>query len=64
MRLQQIQNNYLYEGLDRSATISMLLWESAGSKLREAALTADQIQQIFQNIEQGATAAMQKLKNQ
>jgi len=57
MRLQQIQNNYLYEGLDRSATISMLLWESAGSKLREAALTADQIQQIFQNIEQGATAA-------
>jgi len=57
MRLQQIHNQYLYEGLDRSSANSMLLWESAGIKLREAALTADQIQQIFQNVEQGATAA-------
>ena len=57
MRLQQFQNNYLYEGLDRSATQTMMLWESAGFKLKEAALTADQIQQIFQNVEQGATAA-------
>ena len=57
MRLQQFQNNYLYEGLDRSATQTMMLWESAGFKLKEAALTADQIQQIFQSVEQGATAA-------
>ena len=57
MRLQQFQNNYLYEGLDRSATHSMMLWESAGFKLKEAALTADQIQQIFQSVEQGATDA-------
>lgn len=57
MRLTQIQNNYLYEGLDRSATQSMMLWESAGFKLKEAALTADQIQQIFQSVEQGATDA-------
>jgi hypothetical protein len=57
MRLQQFQNNYLYEGLDRSATQSMMLWESAGFKLKEAALTADQIQQIFQSVEQGATDA-------
>ena len=57
MRLQQFQNSYLYEGLDRSATNTMMLWESAGFKLKEAALTADQIQQIFQSVEQGATAA-------
>jgi hypothetical protein len=57
MRLQQFKNNYLYEGLDQSAAHSMMLWESAGFKLKEAALTADQIQQIFQNVEQGATDA-------
>jgi hypothetical protein len=57
MKITQFQNNYLYEGLDRSATHSMMLWESAGFKLKEAALTADQIQQIFQNVEQGATDA-------
>jgi hypothetical protein len=33
------------------------LWESAGRKLMEAQLTADQITQIFQQVEQGATAA-------
>lgn len=57
MRLTQFQNNYLYEGLDRSATQTMMLWESAGFKLKEAALTADQIQQIFQSVEKSATDA-------
>ncbi len=57
MRITQVQNSYLYEGLDRSTSNSMMLWESAGFKLREAALTADQIQQIFQSVEQGATDA-------
>ncbi len=57
MRITQVQTAYLYEGLDRSASSSMMLWESAGIKLREAALTADQIQQIFQSVEQGATDA-------
>jgi hypothetical protein len=57
MKYQRHKNNYLYEGLDYSASHSMMLWESAGFKLKEAALTADQIQQIFQNVEQGATAA-------
>ena len=57
MRLQQLQNQYLYEGLDKSDSNSMMLWESAGFKLKEAALTADQIQQIFQSVEQGATDA-------
>jgi hypothetical protein len=33
------------------------LWESAGRKIVEAQLTAAQIQQIFQQAEQGATAA-------
>jgi hypothetical protein len=55
MRLHQIQNKYLYEGLDRSASSTMLLWENAGVQLREAALTADQIQQIFAAVEKGAT---------
>ena len=60
MRIHQLtesSNQYLYEGLDRSATQTMMLWESAGLKLKEAALTADQIQQIFQSVEQGATDA-------
>ena len=57
MKYQRYKNNYLYEGLDYSTSHSMMLWESAGFKLKEAALTADQIQQIFQNVEQGATAA-------
>jgi hypothetical protein len=33
------------------------LWESAGHKIMEAQLTADQIKQLFANVEQGATAA-------
>ena len=50
------KTNYLYEGLeDFSTARTMMLWESAGNQLREAALTADQIQQIFQAAEQGAT---------
>lgn len=57
MRLNQIQRTYLYEGLDRSESQTMMLWENAGIKLREAALTADQIQQLFAQIEKSATAA-------
>ena len=33
-----------------------MLWESAGYAIKEAALTADQIQQLFTSIEQSATA--------
>ena len=57
MRLQQLQNSYLYEGLDKSSTNTMLLWESAGLRLREAALSPDQIQQLFAAVEKGATDA-------
>ena len=57
MRFQNPNSKYLYEGLDLSASNTMVLWESAGFKLKESALTADQIQQIFTAVEQGATAA-------
>jgi hypothetical protein len=33
------------------------LWESVGRKIVEAQLTPAQIQQVFQQVEQGATAA-------
>lgn len=38
-------------------TVTYKLWESAGKKIVEAQLTADQIKQLFANIEQGATSA-------
>ena len=48
--------SYLYEGLTLTEARSVKLWETAGRKIYEAALTADQIQQLFQQVEQGATA--------
>ena len=54
--LTESSNQYLYEGLDASEKQSVMLWESAGYAIKEAALTADQIQQLFTSIEQGATA--------
>ena len=56
-RLDQIENNRLYEGLTLTEVKSVKLWESAGRLLKEAALTPDQIQQLFTSVEQGATAA-------
>ena len=49
--------SYLYEGLTLTESKSVKLWENAGRKICEAELTADQIQQLFQNIEQSTTAA-------
>ena len=60
MRLQQLSSNskpYLYEGLDYSSRKTMVLWESAGLQLKEAALTTDQIQSLFAEIESQSTAA-------
>ena len=60
MKLQEVKKYntaYLYEGLDNNQSKTMKLWESVGIKLAEAQLTPDQITQIFQQIEQGATAA-------
>jgi len=46
---------YLYEGLDDSSRNSTMLWESAGNVLVEYNLSADQINQIFAQAEQGMT---------
>jgi hypothetical protein len=56
-RLDNLENHNLYEGLDLVNVSSVRLWESAGYAIREAALTTDQIQQLFKQIEQGATTA-------
>jgi hypothetical protein len=55
--LREHNNQYLYEGLTYSEKRSVMLWESAGYAIKEAALTTDQIQQLFTSIEQGATAS-------
>ena len=57
MRLTLLENKYLYEGLDRRTSQSMFLWESAGIRITEAALSIDQINQIFQQIEKDTIAA-------
>jgi hypothetical protein len=49
--------SYLYEGLLKEERRSVKLWESAGRYIAEAQLTADQITQLFQQVEQGATAS-------
>jgi hypothetical protein len=48
---------YLIEGLDESSAKSVGLWESAGKRLVELKLSADQIDKLFTDVEQGATAA-------
>ena len=47
----------LYEGLTLGQITTVKLWESAGHKLVEANLTAQQISNIFAAVQQGATAA-------
>jgi hypothetical protein len=49
--------NYLYEGLDASSLRSVKLWESAGRKLVEYEMTADQITKLFSQVQQDATDA-------
>jgi len=56
MKLNHIYNDFLYEGLDKKSIRSVRLWEHAGIVIKEAELTADQITQLFQQIETGATA--------
>ena len=59
MKLNQLLEDadVLFEGIRLTEAKSYRLWENAGRALKEAALTPDQIQQLFQQIEQGATAA-------
>ena len=56
INLIENRNHYLYEGLENAELRSVILWESAGYAIREAALTPDQIQSLFSEIEKGATA--------
>ena len=59
MKVTQLFENksYLYEGLDSSALRTVKLWESVGRQIVEADLTANQIQQLFQQVEKDSTAA-------
>lgn len=57
INLIESRNQYLYEGLDNAELRSVKLWEGAGYAIREAALTPDQIQSLFSEIEKGATGA-------
>lgn len=56
INLLENRNHYLYEGLENAELRTVRLWESAGYAIREAALTPDQIQSLFAEIEKGATA--------
>ena len=59
MKLTQLLENsdVLVEGVRLTEAKSYKLWENAGRVLKEAALTPDQIQKLFQQVEQGATDA-------
>jgi hypothetical protein len=59
MKLTQLLENsdVLVEGIRLTEAKSYRLWENAGRALKEAALTPDQIQKLFQQVEQGATDA-------
>lgn len=59
MKINQLTTtkNYLYEGLDSQSLRSIKLWESAGRKLVEYEMTADQISQLFAQVQKGATDA-------
>ncbi len=57
INLIENRNHYLYEGLENAELRSIKLWESAGYAIREAALTPDQIQSLFAEIEKGQTAS-------
>jgi hypothetical protein len=54
--MSMAKQNLLEGKLLIEARITRKLWESAGRKLMEAQLTPQQIQQIFQQVEQGATS--------
>ena len=52
-----IRYTKLYESLDTSNKQSALLWENAGRAIKEAALTQDQITQLFTNLQSAANDA-------
>lgn len=56
IHLMENRNQYLYEGLENAELRSVILWEGAGYAIKEAALTPDQIQSLFAEIEKTSTA--------
>ena len=56
MKLEHIERVRLVEGLDRDASRTYRLWESAGQVLKEFQLDQKQIDQLFAQIEQDVTA--------
>lgn len=52
-----IRYTKLYESLDTSNKQSALLWENAGRAIKEAELTANQITQLFTNLQSAANDA-------
>lgn len=52
-----MRTSQIFENTILTEQRSYLLWESVGIKIKEAALTADQIQDLFQKVEKGATAS-------
>lgn len=57
MKLAHIERVKLVEGLDREASRTYRLWESAGHVLKEFQLDQKQIEQLFAQVEKDATAA-------
>ena len=57
MKLADIERVRLVEGLDRDASRTYRLWESAGHVLKEFQLDPKQIEQLFAQVEKDATAA-------
>lgn len=57
MKIAQIERVKLVEGLDRDASRTYRLWESAGQVLKEFQLDQKQIDQLFAQVEKDATAA-------
>jgi hypothetical protein len=56
MKIAQIERVRLVEGLDRNASRTYRLWESAGYVLKEFQLDQKQIDQLFAQVEKDATA--------
>jgi hypothetical protein len=61
---KRVTGGFVLEQVQQYKSVSLLteqksysVWQKAGRMLAEAQLTADQINQIFANVEQGATAA-------
>lgn len=57
MKIAHIERVRLVEGLDRDASRTYRLWESAGQVLKEFQLDQKQIDQLFAQVEKDATAA-------